>query len=241
MWKEALEMKHLLLALVVVAFAAPAFGATIYEIQDGTIPTGTDVTVENVIVMNQPYTFTSTGAYCMVEESGGGMYSGVEVYWGTAQAGTYGGLQRGDVVTIIGVTGEYYDMTEIDISGPGDTLIVTGTGAPLPGPDPVSIGDAFGEPWEGVLVRLECTEVYELFDYGEWGIHDAAGDSGRCDDKSALLTYVPFVGDWKHLVGILAYSYGNYVLWPRDDGDIIETEPTATDATSWGRIKTLYR
>jgi hypothetical protein len=190
--------------------------------------------------MNNPYELTSSGAYCMVEEPAGGMYSGVEVYWGSDQDSIYGGLQRGDVVTVIGVTGEYYNMTEIDVSGPGDTVIVTDTGAPLPGPDVLPIGGTFDEPWEGVLVRVNCTEVYELFNYGEWGIHDAAGDSGRVDDKGQI-TYVPFIGDWKHIVGFLAYAYGNYVLWPRDDFDIIETEPTATDPTSWGNIKRLYR
>jgi hypothetical protein len=213
---------------------------SIYDIQNGTIPPGQPVQVGCAIVTVAPYEYTSTGAYCFVMAPDGGPYSGVEVYWGSAKASIYGGLQRGDGVYITGITGEYYDMTEIDMSGHDDTLIVGSSGNALPGPDVISIGDAFDEAWEGVLVRLNCTEVYDLFDYGEWGIHDAAGDQGRVDDKGQI-TYSPFIGDWKDLVGILAYSYGNYVLWPRDDADIIETGPTAVEPTSWGNIKRLYR
>ena len=70
----------LMLSLVAtVAFGQPVV-TTIYDIQNGTIPPGTHVQVNNVVVTAGPYEFTSTGAYCFVEEQAGGMYSGIEVY-----------------------------------------------------------------------------------------------------------------------------------------------------------------
>jgi len=229
----------LMLSLVAtVAFGQPVV-TTIYDIQNGTIPPGTHVQVNNVVVTAGPYEFTSTGAYCFVEEQAGGMYSGIEVYWGSDQADVYGGLQRGCLVRITGVTGEYYDMTEIDISAPGDTLVVVGEAA-VPGPDLVTTAGMMAEEWEGVLVQTLCATVTNPdLGYGEWEIDDGSGP-GRVDDKGQI-TYVPTLGDCNIYTGILAYSYGNYKLWPRDDNDIVGCGPSANEPTQWGSIKALYR
>jgi len=228
-----------LLSLVAtVAFGQPVV-TTIYDIQNGTIPPGTHVQVNDVVVTAGPYEFTSTGAYCFVEERAGGMYSGIEVYWGSGQADIYGSLQRGCLVRITGVTGEYYDMTEIDISAPGDTLVVVGE-APVPGPDLVTTAGMMAEEWEGVLIQTPCAVVTDPdLGYGEWEIDDGSGP-GRVDDKGQI-TYTPVLGDCNIYTGILAYTYGNYKLWPRDDNDIVGCGPSANEPTQWGSIKALYR
>jgi predicted extracellular nuclease len=234
-------MKRLLLVTAVIALAIPvvaaAVPATIYEIQDGTIPAGTRVEVQAVVVTAGSYELTASGAYIMVEEPLGGQYSGIEVYWGTAQAADYAHLTRGTAVHVFGVVGEYYDMTEIDVSAPGDTVLVCGTCTlPL---DIITCADV-DEPWEGVLVQIQCAETAtEANTYGEWDIQDVTG-SVICDDAFRI-GYTPVIGEWNNVTGCLAYSYGAYKLWVRDINDIVPVQPSATDATSWGKIKALYQ
>ncbi len=233
-------MKALLTLAIVIALAGVAFADdTIYDVQNGTIPEGTRVTIEGVIITAAPNEFSD--AYCFVEEPDGGPYSGIEVYFGSSQVGDYAYLQRGDMVNVTGVVKEYYDMTEIDISAPGDTMVLVSTGNPVPGPDPVTTAGMMSEEWEGVLVQTGCAEVTDPnLGYGEWEIDDGSGP-GRVDDKGNI-TYTPSLGDWRIYTGILAYTYGNYKLWPRDDNDIVDPGgPSATSATSWGQIKALYR
>jgi hypothetical protein len=233
-------MKTLLLIAAIAIVVTPAFADdTIYEIQDGTIPAGTMVTVENVIVTSDAYDFTTAGAYCFVQEPAGGPWSGVQVYWGSGNAGTYDYVQVGDMVNLTGSVEEYYDMTEIDISVTGGsmTLVSTGNCCTI---DQVTTAGMMDEQWEGCLIKTGCCEVWELYDYGEWGVNDGTG-IGRCDDKGQI-TYTPAVYDWRILCGILWYSYGDYKLTPRDDGDIVDPGgPTATDDTNWGSIKGLFR
>jgi hypothetical protein len=235
-------MKNLILFAVVALVATAAFADdTIYDIQNGTIPSGTAVNVEGVVVTSGAYEYTTSGAYGFVEEPMAGAYSGVQVYWGSANAGVYGGLARGDLVNITGVAAEYFDFTEIDISAPGDTLIVVGT-APVPGPDLVGMDVMMSEPWEGVHVVSNCCVcTVEPNSYGEWFVDDAFG-TGKCDDKGLNLTYVAAYGDWRIITGIVWYAYGEFNLSPRDDGDVFDPGgPTATEATTWGGIKALYR
>jgi hypothetical protein len=143
----------------------------------------------------------------------------------------------GDAVNIIGVVGEYYDMTEIDISAPGDTMYLCGSCAtPL---DVITVGD-YGEPWEGCLVHINCAETSNPdAGYGQWEIQDLTG-AGQCDDYNRI-GYTPVLGQWQAYTGILSYSYGAYMLWIRNLADITDTEPTAADQTSWGAIKALYQ
>ena len=235
-------MKSLVLFVVLMMAVSAAFADdTIYDIQNGTIPSGTSVAVEIVVVTAGPYEYTTSGAYCFVEEPSQGAYSGVQVYWGSAQAGIYGGLVRGDMVNVYGVVAEYYDMTEIDISAPGDTLTLCGTCDPLE-PEVVPLDQMMGEAWESVLVKTNCCVCIEEPDsYGEWDIDDGFG-IGKCDDKSLVLTYVAAYGDWRIISGIVWYAYGAFNLSPRDDADIFDPGgPTATEATTWGGIKALYQ
>lgn len=235
-------MKNLILFAVLVLVATTAFADdTIYDIQNGTIPSGTPVNVEGVVVTSGAYEFTTSGAYCFVEEPGAGAYSGVQVYWGSANAAVYGGVARGDLVNITGTAAEYYDLTEIDMSAAGDTLIVVGT-APVPGPDLVGLDVLMDEPWEGVFVTTNCCVCIEAANsYGEWYIEDAFGVA-KCDDKGVNLTYVAAYGDWRIITGIVWYAYGEFNVSPRDDADVFDPGgPTATEATTWGGIKALYR
>jgi hypothetical protein len=233
-------MKAITLAVALILFAVPASAqlvTTIYDIQNGTVPTGTYVRVENVIVTAGPDEFTTSGAYCFIEESMGGPYSGLELYWGSANAETYAYLERGDIVTVVGYTGEYFDLTEIDASFSDCEVIFVSSG-PEMYPDYVTTAGMMDEQWEGVLVTTCCSFVTALLPYGEWEIDDGQGP-GICDDKGLNLTYTPVVGHEAHWVGILSYAYGDYRLWPRDNDDI-DFCASATEAVSWASIKSLF-
>jgi hypothetical protein len=237
-------MKLLLAVMLVCLVAVPAFGqptvCTIYDIQDGTIAAGTWVEVRGVIATAGAGTFS--GSYAFVEESGGGMFSAVEVYWGSAQVLDYAWLTRGDEVNIIGIADEYYGITEINISALGDTMIKVGT-ATVPGPNLITTFDINNEAWECVLIETYCAQTWNVnpdapLDFGEWTITDGSGEA-RVDDKA--VTYTRQFGDWHYYTGIVYYGYDDFHLWPRDALDMIATGPSGTEPTTWGNVKALYR
>src|SRR5688572_2525275 len=114
----------------------PATDDTVYEVQDGTIPPKSMVAIENVIV-------TGVGAAgVFVQEPAGGEYSGVWVYSNAGGGGPdLSVLGLGDEINITGVTAEYFDRTEIEISD--GELVVVAKGGPVPTPQTLA-ADVFG-------------------------------------------------------------------------------------------------
>lgn len=141
---------------------------TVYEIQDGTIATGTDVDVRGVVV-----TGVASNAI-FVQESAGGEYSGVYVYLDAVPA-----VEVGDEVDILGVTAEFGGLTEIDASG--GSVTATGTTGIDLAPDVIT-ADEIGEPWESVLVRIEAEPLVVIGLAGEEFVVDADGAEATIDD-----------------------------------------------------------
>ncbi|HEY1555515.1 MAG TPA: hypothetical protein VGF94_11840 [Kofleriaceae bacterium] len=126
---------------------------TIQDIQNGTVPTGTQVEIDNVIVTAID-NFGATTGNIWVEEPGGGPYSGVLVYH--ADANVIATLAIGDQVTVsnaltdqFALTGSNADPTgrtdtELEPLASGQTVTVTKTGSgTVPAPvvvDALSIG-----------------------------------------------------------------------------------------------------
>ena len=121
---------------------------TIYAIQDGTVPTNSDVEVIGVWVT----AIRSNGFFA--QETPGGQNSGVYVYV-SAMGPDISGLAIGDVVDITGLATEFGGLTEIDAAA--GTVIETGSIAPIL-PDVITSADLVSnvaEPWESVYVRIE--------------------------------------------------------------------------------------
>ncbi|HWB77372.1 MAG TPA: hypothetical protein VG755_20535 [Nannocystaceae bacterium] len=121
----------------------------------GTIPLDTDVIVNHVVVT----AVGTTPSRFWAEEPGGGEYSGIVVFAGMrGDALGVADLQIGDVVDITGVSDEYLDVSEINISGAAATLVVVDSGQDL-APDVVDVSvfatNLAAEPWESALVRIE--------------------------------------------------------------------------------------
>ncbi len=161
-------------------------GNTIYEVQDGTLPEGSDVVINGVVVTG----VASNGVY--VEEPAGGQFSAVFVF--SVDGPDLSGAQIGDVVNLSGITGEYMSNTEIDITAGTYELVESGT--PLD-PDVVAIADLgaddTAEPWESVLIRIEGDFTVTTVAASNEFVVDDGGASVRIDD---FLYELPTAGDF---------------------------------------------
>jgi hypothetical protein len=79
------------------------------------------------------------------------------------------------------------------------------------------------EKWEGVLLVAENATVKDPdVGFGEWLISNG-GDADTCKvGDDAPYSYVPVLDDAVVVTGIVSYTYGRYMLQPRDDDDICE-------------------
>jgi|GEM_PF-2832200 len=147
-----------------------------------------------------------------------GPWNGVNVYtWAND-------LVRGDSVMITGTVTEYYNKTEIE-----DVLqaVVLANNVDLPAAYETTVADMdTNESLEGVLVDLGKVAVTDpSLGSGEFQVTDATGN-GIVDDAGSY-SYSPVAGDSLYIKGIVDYTYGNYKLEPRDDGDIDKFYPIA--------------
>lgn len=234
--------RTLLLALALVtglAGAAQAVVTTIYDVQLGTYPVNTEVTVENVVV-------TASGFYgFFVQELDlhpfyQRMYSGIYVFTHGSHLGL---VQRGDLVNVTGAYAEYNNFSEIDVdSAPCGSTVdchyeVVGTET-VPDPVPCRIyklnnahpDSSEAEAYEGVLVRVDLYDstlfARALDSHDEWYISTSAtpgmGDSILVDnfpaDPQGEFDYVPpDPGDpFSFLQGVLVYNYSQYKIAPRN-------------------------
>jgi len=218
-------MKKLLLMLGIVSLLIPSFAfaqtvTTIANVQDTTGTGSADspfkdqvVTVEG-IVSAESWAFG--GTYFI--QDGSGPWSGVMVY-DKDHSNAYG-----DSIRITGTVVEYYGVTEIkDVteyvkldSGKTvePTLVTTGE---------IGTGGTMSEAYEGVLVQVQNVEITDPdLGYGEWEVNDGSGPC-RVDDKADYY-YIPANYDsTKSITGVLTYSYGNTLIWPRLAYDVVET------------------
>lgn len=91
--------------------------------------------------------------------------------------GTCPALRAGDLVRLTGTVAEFFEMTQVDVTGAG-TVEVLSAGNPLPAPAPVDLPAAAStkapatfEPVEGMVVQfreeLTVAEHFELARYGQ--------------------------------------------------------------------------
>lgn len=194
---------------------------TCYEVQGQSSSSpyeGMVVSVTGVVSVGGDEYYSSSGALAVICDVSGGPWSGLPLY-GTAVAG----LARGDSVTITGTVQEYNGLTEI--SSISD-VVIHSSGLQLPPAEVLQTGDlatsAAPEQWEGVLVAvLNVTVASDSLGYGEWSVTDGSGDC-RVDDLGDY-TYTPQVGNTiTQLAGVLWFSFSDFKIEPRDDGDITE-------------------
>lgn len=130
----------------------------------------------------------------------------------------------GDILAVTADHIEYYCMTELKATA----VKATGTG-PVPLPLTVSVNDLDSnkaEPLEGVLVRITNVSVTKASVPGSDGKdHGMFEVNGKVvvDTSTFKVSYGASrkVGDeFDEIVGVVAYSFGQYVLQPRSDDDL---------------------
>lgn len=197
--------------------------ATIQDVQMGTIPVGTRVTLTDVVVT------AKASSLVWVQDPAGGEYSGVAVFPSAPPAAA---LVPGTIVTVEGNVDEFFCVTEIEMA----TITVTGTGtplAPLVIPDPATLADVgpapvppsecagpgTAEPYEGVLVRVEDVSVVSAPDmYGQWGVGTGVGL--LVDNMMYTPMPAPAVDDcYSQITGVLHFSFDEFKLQPRNAAD----------------------
>jgi hypothetical protein len=156
----------------------------------------------------------------------------------------------GDVLAVTADHVEYYCMTELKATA----VQVTGTG-PVPLPLTVSPADLdnksatkaqTAEPLEGVLVRMSNVTVSNASVPGSDGKdHGMFEVEGKVvvDTWAFDVTYgdARLAGDvFDEIVGIVVYSYGQYVVQPRSDADLTLkgdlVEPTTDVPVEGGEV-----
>ena len=194
--------------------------ASIVDIQNGTIPTGSDVSVEGAVVTG----VTSNGFAMQDPTVASGMYAGVWVYTGGAP-----GVVLGDRVTVAGSVSEYFMNTEIN----GQVLSKT-AGAPLD-PIPLTVAQAATEPYENVLVTL--TDVVKVdYPYACSADDPACADANLFELNDAIVGWISVWQDgtaaWTSEVtaaaatmtptvsGVTFYRYNRWRIMPRQGADI---------------------
>ena len=205
---------------------APMTDTPIQDIQQGMVPENSLVLVENVIVSSGLTWSDAADASFFVQEPGGGAFSGIQVYI----ADTAGlAIAPGDDVTIVGTYEEFFDMSQLAVSG-AMSVTVNGSGAPptpelIADPSTIATGGAAAEDWEGVLVTVETVTVTNEnpdapMEFGEFEVTGGL----RVDDLFfAMADWTkPLMGAmYTSITGVLVYNFSNFKLEPRDANDLV--------------------
>lgn len=184
----------------------PVTPYTIYEIQYST--TGPSP-LEGELVQTSGVVTAIFENYFFIQD-GAGAWNGIVVY-------PIQDVELGHEIEIIAYVAEYEGKTELT-----DVVQITDLGlSDMPQPTTISTAQiASTEDYESVLVNAQNVIVTsEPNSYGEWEIDDS---SGACMVGSlGDYTYEPVLNDEIFSInGIVNYSYGNFILEPRDDFDI---------------------
>ena len=181
---------------------------------------GNPVNIEGIVTTeNGPFDPASSNRIFTVQ-SEPGFWKGVHVIDFLTEVE----VQRGDEVRVCGTVGEYFNLTQVQIFGQ-EAVQTLSSSNPIPQDiltaSQLVTGTPFGEIYEGGHVRLENVEVTLDDDgFGQFEVTDGTGTALIGDD--AFYLYNPTIGDSLQAVqGIVAYSFSERKLEPRDDGDII--------------------
>ncbi len=186
----------------------------IASIQDGTIPTGTPVTIQGIVTA-ESWAFDSPDnlSHFYIQDADTA-WSGIKVYSSGVE------VSQGDEVRLTGVVAEYNGVTEITTL---DSLEILSQGHHV-NPLVVPMTTADWEPYEGVLITVEDVTVSNPdLGYGEWSVTDGANEL-VCDDDARYYYYPAQDEALASITGVLDYSYGAYKLEPRLTNDIVTAD-----------------
>jgi predicted extracellular nuclease len=195
--------------------------ATIPEIQQGDVDEDTAVEITDAIT-----TAIGFGGFFM-QDAAGGEWSGIWVYVG--DDGEVPAL--GDVVTVVGVYEEFYDLSQIDATGGGSMVVTDSPGeGNVPAPEALAITD-LGESWESVFVRVAddtftVQELSDVKDVNEFRVENEGGDSIWVDDfmydvvEEGDLAGFGVGATFDAIQGPLNFTFDEFKIAPRTVDDL---------------------
>jgi hypothetical protein len=211
----------------------PLGPSTIQRIQQGELTDGTSVTIIGAVV-----TAVAGRDGFFISDGTAQPYSGIYVYHPNTHSLS---LEPGQIVTLVGVVKEYFDLTEIVLNPDAEVLI---DGMSLL-PDSVAVAaevfcdPAALEPWEGMLISVDNLLVQSI---GEFSGFVAQSRSADCEISINPLIAPITLGrlfsnqNIARVTGVLHYAHQEFQLLPRGDEDII-TVPLATGVVQIAEIR----
>lgn len=198
----------------------PAAAASIYQVQNGTIPDGASTTVTGVVTG-----LASNGFFMQVPTTdpmyAGAANSGIFVFTGGAPTSTVGQLLR-----VSGTVDEFFNLTEIT----GPSIMTMGTAA-IPAPEVLSMATLTGgaatlEPYEGVLVTVgpvTVTNAAPPMGPGDMAPTNEFEITGgvRVDDQIFRIPAPAMGATYTSITGVLTYRNNAYKLLPRSAADAV--------------------
>ncbi|MDF2649329.1 MAG: 5-nucleotidase [Paenibacillus sp.] len=119
----------------------------------------------------------------------------------------------GDKISAVGLTFDFNGLAELTVVESDLQIIELNAGTPSP---EVLDSRGFMEANEGKLIKVENVTLGTGNQFNEYSINDAHG---------SFMIKSSWVEAGKHydqIIGVLTYSFGNYILLPRSFTDIIE-------------------
>jgi predicted extracellular nuclease len=181
---------------------------SIYDVQTGEVASGSTVTLADVVVTSP---LTGEGDGFFVQDQGGGEYSGLYVY-------IYDEVELspevGDTLTLTGEVSEFYDATQITVTGAADAYV---TGSATPVADLIESEPENWEAWESCLVKLEDQRVNSgVNTYGEVEL------SIGIPMDNTFVNFTASEGDViESVTGPIAYSFDKFKINPRSQDDLV--------------------
>ena len=178
---------------------------TVAGIQQGIFPTGTEVTLNQVVV-----TADVSWDRFFIQDQDGGSFTGITVETGEI----FIGVNVGDVINITGQIIEHYGRTQLNISQYED-VVNTGQTSTAVAVTISSEPDSW-EPYEGVLIRLQ-------------GVKAVTGENTYGEAELSLNVYMDDQyydfdinpnDQFASITGVLDYNYGKFTVYPRDAADL---------------------
>ncbi|MFZ5478252.1 MAG: hypothetical protein ACOZNI_15905 [Myxococcota bacterium] len=180
-------------------------GATIFQVNDGTIAPEETVTLEGVVVTS-PITREGDGFF--VADPAGGAGSGLYV-WGPNEVADLT-IAEGDELTVSGVISDYYGWLELELQ----SAEITGEAAV---PAPEDLGDGSGVDWNAYESMLVVLTDQTIVGIDEFNTAELSGGV-MLDDGFVYLDHC--ADSYPSVTGIVFYSYETWSINPRTTDDL---------------------
>jgi len=186
-------------------------GTTIYDIQMNAFDEGTIVSIQDAVVTTQ-ITEGENPAF-FVQSAEGGEYNGIYIF-------KYDEVEYtptiGDIVNITGEYTEFYGLSQIKLTEPGN-IEKTGTGGVVVVTDVNEEPDNW-EAYESVVVRFTDMEISDASKLYEWGAVELA--IGCWMDNDFTNYDAEDGASYGSITGPISYSFEKYAILPRSTDDL---------------------